>query len=323
MLRSHAGLYRVREVIGAIAIVAMVVGTRAVIGAETGEVVAYLRVGDAPGVMAGAGRNAGEYEGFRKTQTTLLKSETILQEALKQPGIAELPMFAGERDLVRFLRDKLNVTAPLETEMIQVKMSGDDRKQGAKIVNAVVQAYLDNVVNSAQIEKLRRVSLLDRQYKDSMDQMRQKQELQDRIAREVVGAKDPELQKESIKNLQKLFSGVRERELDITLEAAAAEVRVANSEEKSEAAKAKTDLAAAKAKLKVLSGAHENLATELDKAMDDYKSHAMDSRQYADLEVQIKQFRDNADRLYAELQQIRLEAEAPSQRMTVIQWAAE
>ena len=92
------------------------------------------------------------------------------------------------------------------------------------------------------------------------------------------GANNQELQKENIKNLQKLLGGVRERELDLGLETAAAEARIA-SEERSEVAKAKTDLAIAKAKQKVLEEFHKSMLTELDKALDDYKSHALDSKQ--------------------------------------------
>ena len=135
---------------------------------ENYEVTAWLRVGDPPGTVAG-GRIGPEYDQYRKTQAARIKSPTVLQAAFRKEGIADLPMLRAEREPLQFLQDELVVVSPLESEVLLIKMRGKDAKQLVKIVNAVQDAYIDNVVDAEHSGLLAKQQLLQdtKQAKDS------------------------------------------------------------------------------------------------------------------------------------------------------------
>jgi polysaccharide biosynthesis transport protein len=115
---------------------------------DTFDVVAYLRVGDDPVKSAKSDfRNPAEYEAYRKTQAARIKSPLVLQNAIRT--LSEDPtisMLRTEREPQRFLEDEISVAAPLEQELLAVRMRGRDPNQLVKIVNVVVDSYVANVV---------------------------------------------------------------------------------------------------------------------------------------------------------------------------------
>jgi len=137
------------------------------------EAVAWLRVRDKSGMYgAGASRDNAEYESFRKTQVQLIKSPFVLTSALRRPGISNLAMFTGEDDPVGLLMRNVQVTAPMESEVVQIRLRGEDAKDVTSIVNAITQAYLTDVVNKEKTERLQRRDTLERKYKENMAEVR-------------------------------------------------------------------------------------------------------------------------------------------------------
>ena len=137
------------------------------------EAVAWLRVRDKSGMYgAGAGRDNAEYEAYRKTQVQLIKSPFVLTSALRRPGISTLTTFSGEDDPVGWLMRNIQVSAPMESEVVQVRLRGENSKEVTQIVNAVTQAYLNDVVNKEKSERLQRRDTLERKYKENMAEVR-------------------------------------------------------------------------------------------------------------------------------------------------------
>ncbi len=148
------------------------------------EAVAWLRVRDKSGMYGvGGGRDNAEYEAYRKTQVQLIKSPFVLTSALRRPGIHDLSTFAGEPDLVGFLMTNIQVSAPMESEVIQVRMRGEDANDITKIVNAVAAAYLADVVNKEKSERLQRRDTLERKYKENMAEVRSRLDTYNNLAR--------------------------------------------------------------------------------------------------------------------------------------------
>ncbi|MCC7084285.1 MAG: polysaccharide biosynthesis tyrosine autokinase [Pirellulales bacterium] len=134
------------------------------------EVIAWLKVGDAPAALVE--RNAGfmhrdpvEYEQYRKTQSALIKSPDVLRAALNNPAIANLPIIRAEDKPEEFLKDEISVAFPLESEVLQIKMRGRDKSQLVKIVNAVKDSYLKNVVDLERQKTNITYDLFDREVK--------------------------------------------------------------------------------------------------------------------------------------------------------------
>jgi polysaccharide biosynthesis transport protein len=148
------------------------------------EAVAWLRVRDKSGMFgAGMGRDNAEYEAYRKTQVQLIKSPLVLMAALRRPGIDSLGTLKGEEDKVGWLMRNVQVSAPMESEVLQVRLRGEDAREITQIVNAVTNAYLTDVVNKEKTERLRRRDTLERKYKENMAEVRSRLDVYNNLAR--------------------------------------------------------------------------------------------------------------------------------------------
>jgi succinoglycan biosynthesis transport protein ExoP len=151
------------------------------------EAVAWLRVRANPGTFSGA--SAGDYEQYRKTQLQLIKSPFVLTAALRRPGIANLSMLVDEKDPVGWLTKNMQVSAPSEAEVVQVRLRGPDPREVTQIVNAVTQAYLTDVVSKEKTERLARRDMLEKKYKENMAEVRTRLETFNNLARSL-GSRD-------------------------------------------------------------------------------------------------------------------------------------
>jgi capsular exopolysaccharide synthesis family protein len=73
---------------------------------------------------------------------------------------------------VGWLMRNIQVSAPMESEVVQVRLRGENAKEVTQIVNAVTQAYLNDVVNKEKTERLQRRDTLERKYKENMAEVR-------------------------------------------------------------------------------------------------------------------------------------------------------
>jgi succinoglycan biosynthesis transport protein ExoP len=148
------------------------------------EAAAWLRVRDKSGMFgAGMGRDNAEYEAYRKTQVQLIKSPLVLMAALRRPGIDSLGTLKGEEDKVGWLMRNVQVSAPMESEVLQVRLRGEDAREITQIVNAVTNAYLSDVINKEKTERLRRRDTLEKKYKENMAEVRSRLDVYNNLAR--------------------------------------------------------------------------------------------------------------------------------------------
>ena len=154
------------------------------------EAVAWLRVRDKTGMFGGGGRDNAEYESYRKTQVQLIKSPFVLMSALRRPGISELKTLQDEKqDQVGWLARNIQVTAPMESEVLQVRLRGENASDVTQIVNAVTQSYLGDVVNKEKADRLERRDTIERQYKQNMTEVRRRRDEYNNLAK-TLGASD-------------------------------------------------------------------------------------------------------------------------------------
>ena len=87
---------------------------------------------------------------FRNTQIELIKSDLVLQAALRDPNVASLPLIRAEADPVSWLRRRLVVGFGSDSEIMAVQMYGTEGEvdQLKQLVDAVVSAYLNEVASS-------------------------------------------------------------------------------------------------------------------------------------------------------------------------------
>jgi capsular exopolysaccharide synthesis family protein len=148
------------------------------------EAVAWLRIRDKGGMLGGGGRDNSEYEAYRKTQVALIKSPFVMTSALRRPGIADLALIREQdEDPVGWLTRSIQVTAPMESEVVQVRLRGKNAADVAKIVNAVTSCYLEDIVNKERTESLGRRDALEKKYKENVAEMREQRETFNTLAR--------------------------------------------------------------------------------------------------------------------------------------------
>jgi hypothetical protein len=110
-----------------------------------------------------------EYELNRKTQEALIRSGRVVSAALDELAREGIAVLSNSRTGPKFVEEHLRIG--FEGEIMVVSFDAGDPRQRAKIINAIVDAYLNVVVNS--------------QFYDEHTRQGQLREQTDRLAREL------------------------------------------------------------------------------------------------------------------------------------------
>ena len=118
-----------------------------------------------PNLLPGAELNRVDMKIFQSTQLSLVRSRLVLNAALGRPGVKALPTVAAQADPVEWLSDELLAEFPAGSELMRLSLSGDRPADLAAVVNAVTEAYIDEVVSKDHNE----LSAASGQLKDLLD----------------------------------------------------------------------------------------------------------------------------------------------------------
>jgi succinoglycan biosynthesis transport protein ExoP len=106
-----------------------------------------------PNLLPGMGQNRPDLKSFQSTQLRLVKSRLVIHAALARPGVAALPTVCAQSDPVDWLADELLVEFPATAELLTISLTGDRPSDIATLVNAVAEAYLEEVVTKDHNER--------------------------------------------------------------------------------------------------------------------------------------------------------------------------
>lgn len=156
---------------------------------RTYEAMAWMRVRDKGGMLS-HGRDPHELEAYKKTNLSLMKSSGVVQAALRRPGIESLATLreAGA-DQVGWIAKKLQILAPSDSEIVQVKLRGKNPDDVAKIINAVIDSFLEDVVNKDRTERLSRRDALEKKFKENQAELRSRRDTLSSLAKQL-GTRD-------------------------------------------------------------------------------------------------------------------------------------
>jgi beta-lactamase regulating signal transducer with metallopeptidase domain len=142
---------------------------------------AFLRMAmnESPGLSSvkSQGHERERFEVYRSTQQQLLLSRFVLRAALRSDEAAKLTSVqqaTTRGDAAVWLMNRLQVSFPGNAAIMAVGISGDDAKEAAILVNAVVDTYLKDVVNVEHRHKLTALRDLDRDYVEKESEIRSK-----------------------------------------------------------------------------------------------------------------------------------------------------
>lgn len=155
---------------------------------------AYLRISASEQPLAfataeQASRN--DFRTFKNTQVQLMITPFVLNKALGQEDIMSIPQIRESENALEWLQEQLVVRFPGDAEILQVSMESKDPKVAMNIVNAVVGAYQQEVIESERIARVNRLDNLERVYHETEAKARSKRSDLRKLA-ETLGTSDSE-----------------------------------------------------------------------------------------------------------------------------------
>jgi hypothetical protein len=127
-----------------------------------------------------------EYEVFKRSQLAMIRSYFILQAALRKPGISSLSTFAGDVEPEEWLVENLEVEYPQDGEYLAISLKGSAPQMDdfTHIVDAVAQAYMDEMVYKERARWQGSRDLLRRSLEDIESKIQDKSSVMLAIARD-------------------------------------------------------------------------------------------------------------------------------------------
>lgn len=119
-------------------------------------------------------RNQGNFTTVVKTYAGLIKQEFVYRYALREYRLAELSTLKGQKDPQKFLDEKLIVSSKEGSEIITLSMVGEDPEDVRKIVDAMVKAYQQEVIQKEKTEANRYRDDLAKAMTSLEDQLKRK-----------------------------------------------------------------------------------------------------------------------------------------------------
>jgi len=133
-----------------------------------------------------------------RTHAALLKRFLIIEMALREPETVRLPILAAQSDPVGWVTTHLDVGFIPNSEIMYVRMkdAGDETAQLRKLVDAIVQAYVDDIAGTIGQRRSVVRDALSRSYRQLAQEIHNKLEAQNRLVEELgfstLGKRDPE-----------------------------------------------------------------------------------------------------------------------------------
>lgn len=102
-----------------------------------------------------------EFNLYKRTQQVLVTSDFVIRAALRKKDISDLPMLKSRGNRrVRWLSENIQVDFPGDAEIMRIGMSGENVNEMVRLVNAIVDAYLQEVVEKERSDQLQRLDRL-------------------------------------------------------------------------------------------------------------------------------------------------------------------
>lgn len=129
---------------------------------STSDVEAMLRFQSTVGVFGSDSQiNYVKEKGYRETQVKLITSPFMLQSAIREPEINSLPIIKREKEPITFLQKSIMAYIPKESDLLCVRMTGENPSEMVKVVNSLAKVYLEQAEDQAKQERLEKKKHLD------------------------------------------------------------------------------------------------------------------------------------------------------------------
>jgi hypothetical protein len=178
--------------------------------------------------VGGVSRSPGEDRRYFETQRALLRSRLVILPALERREVRELPALKRNADAVSWLQQNLQAVQLQDSELLQVSLAADcgaSADDQAAIVNAVVNAYMDQVANVHSKDREARLKNLIELRQRYVEMLKERRSTLSKLL-ESSGV-DTALASDDRKELSRLFRELRAQRVGLRLERAEAETLLA------------------------------------------------------------------------------------------------
>lgn len=167
---------------------------------------AWLRIAsNKPKIMFEV-RGEDELLNDKRAVATLMTSRFVLNAALRKPNVAQCEYLRDEEDRLTWLKENVEVTFPGNSEILQIAMTGDDPSQLVTLVNAVKDAYMEEVVGVDRENHLRRKRVLEQSYHRNMEEIKRKDASYKQLADDLGAADSDTIRMKSLFAIETLNS---------------------------------------------------------------------------------------------------------------------
>jgi hypothetical protein len=241
-----------------------------------------------------------------------------MNSALHHDGISRLPLLKSQADPIEWLEKNLEVTRLGDSELLEVSLpsrTGLSTKEQASLINAVVSAYIDEVVDKDRKMMLQRQETLKILSKTYSDMMKARRDTIRKLASTDFPSAQVALWDTLRADLPRQYHDLEARNVELRMDRAEAEAMLlrrkqneASSGEqgRKEIAQLEDRVAALDARRKVLDREVDLLAKKMRSA-----SQRVELLDLADYEDDLKQIQLAADKIGAALEELNIELQAP------------
>ena len=121
--------------------------------------------------------NEQEFMIFKETQAGLVKSPFIISRAIRPDEIRQFSILQDLRlTPEKYLENELDVSFPNRSEIMKVALRGSNPEELKTVVNAVINAYLEEFNNNVSSEKAYTLQELQKQYNANLDRIQEEEE---------------------------------------------------------------------------------------------------------------------------------------------------
>ena len=112
---------------------------------------------------------------YKNTQTQLITTPFVLNAALGSSEVQDLPLIENQADPTAWMWENVDAGFTTDGEIMEVGFTSSDPRSSVVMVNAIVNAYLEEVVNSERLLRFQRLDNLESVRSTSEEQLRSKQ----------------------------------------------------------------------------------------------------------------------------------------------------
>jgi capsular exopolysaccharide synthesis family protein len=123
---------------------------------------------------ADEGGSASNFQLYRSTQQQMMKTPFVLNTALRKEGVSGLAELVEAPNAIEWLQKSIKIDFPDNGEIMRASVETKNSDSCVKIINAVVEAYMEEVVLNERNDRLKRLNSLEKVYSEAEQKVRSK-----------------------------------------------------------------------------------------------------------------------------------------------------